>query len=165
MEGILAWLQCVGYVGCFLTESCWWALLGLIVLELTHRASMLVPQLLRPRAGKLGLGTAYVHGLQYASGDFVFFLDADLSHHVRLLYAENLYCTAVHHHHVQWESLASLESQVQRQRPVTDAAFALRCSPSIYQNSSGVAPHTLLSTTDLLKCHTCVFMMPTMANN
>jgi glycosyltransferase involved in cell wall biosynthesis len=39
-------------------------------------------QLLRPRPGKLGLGTAYVHGLRFASGDFVFFLDADLSHHV-----------------------------------------------------------------------------------
>ncbi len=39
-------------------------------------------QLLRPRAGKLGLGTAYVHGLQFASGNFVFIIDADLSHHV-----------------------------------------------------------------------------------
>ncbi len=39
-------------------------------------------QLLKPRAGKLGLGTAYVHGLQFATGDFVFIIDADLSHHV-----------------------------------------------------------------------------------
>lgn len=44
---------------------------------------MPVLQLLRPRAGKLGLGTAYVHGLQFATGDFVFIIDADLSHHVR----------------------------------------------------------------------------------
>lgn len=36
---------------------------------------------LRPRAGKLGLGTAYVHGLQSASGDFVIIMDADFSHH------------------------------------------------------------------------------------
>mgnify|MGYP000407789642 FL=1 len=36
---------------------------------------------LRPRAGKLGLGTAYVHGLQYVTGDFVIIMDADFSHH------------------------------------------------------------------------------------
>lgn len=36
---------------------------------------------LKPRAGKLGLGTAYVHGLQYASGNFVIIMDADFSHH------------------------------------------------------------------------------------
>lgn len=40
---------------------------------------------LRPRAGKLGLGTAYVHGLQYATGDFVVIMDADLSHHPKYL--------------------------------------------------------------------------------
>ncbi|KAI3402812.2 UBA2 [Candida oxycetoniae] len=37
--------------------------------------------LLRPRAGKLGLGTAYVHGLQYVTGNFVIIMDADFSHH------------------------------------------------------------------------------------
>lgn len=37
--------------------------------------------LLKPRAGKLGLGTAYVHGLQYATGNFVVIMDADFSHH------------------------------------------------------------------------------------
>ncbi|CUM63124.1 uncharacterized protein PRCAT00000691001 [Priceomyces carsonii] len=36
---------------------------------------------LRPRAGKLGLGTAYVHGLKYATGNFVIIMDADFSHH------------------------------------------------------------------------------------
>lgn len=41
------------------------------------------PQLLRPRAGKLGLGSAYIHGLQHVTGDFVIIMDADLSHHVR----------------------------------------------------------------------------------
>ena len=41
--------------------------------------------LLRPRAGKLGLGTAYVHGLKHASGDFVVLMDADLSHHPKYL--------------------------------------------------------------------------------
>lgn len=30
-------------------------------------------------------GTAYVHGLKYASGDFVIILDADLSHHVSIV--------------------------------------------------------------------------------
>lgn len=37
--------------------------------------------LLRPRAGKLGLGTAYVHGIAHATGDFVVIMDADFSHH------------------------------------------------------------------------------------
>ena len=37
--------------------------------------------ILKPRAGKLGLGTAYVHGLQFASGTFVIIMDADFSHH------------------------------------------------------------------------------------
>ncbi|KAL4435629.1 hypothetical protein ABPG77_002592 [Micractinium sp. CCAP 211/92] len=41
--------------------------------------------LLRPRAGKLGLGTAYVHGLKHATGDFVIIMDADLSHHPKYI--------------------------------------------------------------------------------
>lgn len=36
---------------------------------------------LRPRAGKLGLGTAYIHGLEYVTGEFVIIMDADFSHH------------------------------------------------------------------------------------
>jgi dolichol-phosphate mannosyltransferase len=40
---------------------------------------------LKPRAGKLGLGTAYVHGLQYSSGNFVVIMDADLSHHPKFI--------------------------------------------------------------------------------
>ncbi|EGV64355.1 dolichol-P-mannose synthesis [Yamadazyma tenuis] len=36
---------------------------------------------LRPRPGKLGLGTAYVHGLQFVTGNFVIIMDADFSHH------------------------------------------------------------------------------------
>ncbi len=34
------------------------------------------------RAGKLGLGSAYKDGLGLATGNFVFLMDADLSHHV-----------------------------------------------------------------------------------
>eukprot|EP00116_Pleurobrachia_bachei_P008891 sb/3469153/ len=41
--------------------------------------------LLRPRAGKLGLGTAYVHGLKSATGEFVIILDADMSHHPKFI--------------------------------------------------------------------------------
>lgn len=41
--------------------------------------------LLRPRHAKLGLGTAYVHGLKHASGDFIIIMDADLSHHPKYL--------------------------------------------------------------------------------
>ncbi|KAL5962618.1 Dolichol-phosphate mannosyltransferase subunit 1 [Taenia solium] len=37
-------------------------------------------KVLKPRQKKEGLGSAYVHGLKYATGDFVFIMDADLSH-------------------------------------------------------------------------------------
>ncbi|KAL8791329.1 MAG: hypothetical protein Q9195_005948 [Heterodermia aff. obscurata] len=40
---------------------------------------------LKPRSGKLGLGTAYVHGLQYARGNFVIIMDADFSHHPKFI--------------------------------------------------------------------------------
>lgn len=40
--------------------------------------------LLRPRAAKLGLGTAYIHGIKHASGNFIIIMDADLSHHVNV---------------------------------------------------------------------------------
>jgi len=40
---------------------------------------------LRARAGKLGLGTAYVHGLQFATGNFVIIMDADFSHHPKFI--------------------------------------------------------------------------------
>ena len=40
---------------------------------------------LKPRKAKLGLGTAYVHGLKYASGDFVLIMDSDLSHHPKFI--------------------------------------------------------------------------------
>eukprot|EP00842_Homolaphlyctis_polyrhiza_P004218 jgi/Hompol1/4798/HPOL_003908-RA len=40
---------------------------------------------LRPRPGKLGLGTAYVHGIQHATGDFVIIMDADMSHHPKFI--------------------------------------------------------------------------------
>lgn len=42
-------------------------------------------QVLKPRAGKLGLGTAYVHGLNFCTGNFVIIMDADFSHHVSCL--------------------------------------------------------------------------------
>lgn len=38
--------------------------------------------LLHPRASKLGLGTAYMHGIKHANGNFIIIMDADLSHHV-----------------------------------------------------------------------------------
>ncbi|XJO78265.1 hypothetical protein BDV3_002736 [Batrachochytrium dendrobatidis] len=41
--------------------------------------------LLRPRAGKLGLGTAYVHGIESSTGNFVFIMDADMSHHPKFI--------------------------------------------------------------------------------
>ena len=41
--------------------------------------------ILKPRAGKLGLGTAYVHGLQFCTGTFVLIMDADFSHHPKFI--------------------------------------------------------------------------------
>lgn len=40
---------------------------------------------LKPRAKKLGLGTAYIHGIKYATGDFIIIMDADLSHHPKFV--------------------------------------------------------------------------------
>ncbi len=34
------------------------------------------------REGKLGLGSAYIEGCKLCSGDFIFIMDADFSHHV-----------------------------------------------------------------------------------
>ncbi|VDM57605.1 unnamed protein product [Angiostrongylus costaricensis] len=41
--------------------------------------------ILKPREGKLGLGTAYIHGLKYARGQFIILMDADLSHHPKFI--------------------------------------------------------------------------------
>eukprot|EP00877_Chromochloris_zofingiensis_P001626 jgi/Chrzof1/11464/Cz05g37170.t1 len=41
--------------------------------------------ILKPRQKKLGLGTAYAHGLQFARGNWVVLMDADLSHHPKYL--------------------------------------------------------------------------------
>ncbi|KAI2783355.1 family 2 glycosyltransferase [Daldinia loculata] len=40
---------------------------------------------LKARSGKLGLGTAYVHGLQFVTGNFVIIMDADFSHHPKFI--------------------------------------------------------------------------------
>jgi dolichol-phosphate mannosyltransferase len=40
---------------------------------------------LKTRSGKLGLGTAYVHGLEFATGNFVIIMDADFSHHPKFI--------------------------------------------------------------------------------
>ena len=40
---------------------------------------------LRPREKKLGLGTAYMHGIKHATGNFVVIMDADLSHHPKFI--------------------------------------------------------------------------------
>jgi dolichol-phosphate mannosyltransferase len=55
-----------------------------IATELQHQ---LGPEkiILKPRSGKLGLGSAYIHGLKYARGDFVIIMDVDLSHHPRYI--------------------------------------------------------------------------------
>ncbi|KAK6588749.1 hypothetical protein RS030_2270 [Cryptosporidium xiaoi] len=37
------------------------------------------------RSGKLGLGTAYMKGFEYSSGDFIILMDCDLSHHPKYI--------------------------------------------------------------------------------
>ncbi|TKC41694.1 hypothetical protein EI555_013816 [Monodon monoceros] len=41
--------------------------------------------LLRPREQKLGLGTAYIHGVKHATGNHIIIMDADLSHHPKFI--------------------------------------------------------------------------------
>ncbi|KAK4336889.1 hypothetical protein RND71_043716 [Anisodus tanguticus] len=41
--------------------------------------------ILRPRSGKLGLGTAYLYGSETAKGNFIILMDADLSHHPKFI--------------------------------------------------------------------------------
>ncbi|KAL1779394.1 dolichol-phosphate mannosyltransferase subunit 1 isoform X2 [Sigmodon hispidus] len=41
--------------------------------------------LLRPLEKKLGLGTAYIHGLKHATGNSIIIMDADLSHHPKFI--------------------------------------------------------------------------------
>ncbi|KAG5440072.1 hypothetical protein PCK2_000584 [Pneumocystis canis] len=38
--------------------------------------------ILKTRSKKLGLGTAYIYGLQFCTGNFIIIMDADVSHHV-----------------------------------------------------------------------------------
>lgn len=40
---------------------------------------------LKPRKEKLGLGTAYVHGMKNATGNYIIIMDADLSHHPKFI--------------------------------------------------------------------------------
>lgn len=41
--------------------------------------------MLKVRPGKLGLGSAYIDGIDLCRGEFIFLMDADLSHHVRFM--------------------------------------------------------------------------------
>lgn len=46
-----------------------------------HLLLVLSFQVLKPRPGKLGLGTAYIYGMKFARGSFIILMDADMSHH------------------------------------------------------------------------------------
>ncbi|VEL32746.1 unnamed protein product [Protopolystoma xenopodis] len=41
--------------------------------------------IIKPRASKLGLGTAYLYGLKFSRGEFVIIMDADLSHNPKFI--------------------------------------------------------------------------------
>lgn len=62
---------------------------------------------LRPRKAKLGLGTAYIHGVKHATGNFIILMDADLSHHVR---RTNQIADTLHHYLSTFCSLNSFQS-------------------------------------------------------
>ncbi|CAN8068695.1 unnamed protein product [Agarophyton chilense] len=51
-------------------------------LQLSYGADKII---LRPRERRAGLGSAYMHGAKYATGNFVIILDADLSHHPKFI--------------------------------------------------------------------------------
>ena len=40
---------------------------------------------LHARAGKLGLGSAYIEGLATCTGNYIILMDADLSHHPKFI--------------------------------------------------------------------------------
>jgi len=55
-----------------------------VALELQRTIGAKWLQILK-RAGKLGLGSAYIDGLKLCTGDFVILMDADLSHHPKFI--------------------------------------------------------------------------------
>ncbi|XP_033226426.1 probable dolichol-phosphate mannosyltransferase [Belonocnema kinseyi] len=57
-------------------------------LEMAKQLQMLYGKekiVLRPREKKLGLGTAYLHGIKHATGNYIIIMDADLSHHPKFI--------------------------------------------------------------------------------
>mmetsp|Transcript_20645 Transcript_20645/g.29567 ORF Transcript_20645/g.29567 Transcript_20645/m.29567 type:complete len:238 (-) Transcript_20645:79-792(-) len=52
-----------------------------LVAERLQKVYKAMNMIIISRPGKLGLGSAYMTGLKQCSGDFVFLMDADMSHH------------------------------------------------------------------------------------
>ena len=52
-----------------------------LVAERLQKVYKTMKMIIISRPGKLGLGSAYMTGLKQCSGDFVFLMDADMSHH------------------------------------------------------------------------------------
>uniref|UniRef100_A0A7N5JPS0 Dolichol-phosphate mannosyltransferase subunit 1 n=1 Tax=Ailuropoda melanoleuca TaxID=9646 RepID=A0A7N5JPS0_AILME len=53
--------------------------------KIHHVKYLISSVLLRPREKKLGLGTAYIHGMKHATGNYIIIMDADLSHHPKFI--------------------------------------------------------------------------------
>eukprot|EP00358_Blepharisma_japonicum_P001621 CAMPEP_0202945188 /NCGR_PEP_ID=MMETSP1395-20130829/6148_1 /ASSEMBLY_ACC=CAM_ASM_000871 /TAXON_ID=5961 /ORGANISM="Blepharisma japonicum, Strain Stock R1072" /LENGTH=214 /DNA_ID=CAMNT_0049644893 /DNA_START=77 /DNA_END=721 /DNA_ORIENTATION=+ len=51
--------------------------------QVVHQLQKVYPDKIKlhTRPGKLGLGSAYIEGMKFCSGNFVILMDADLSHH------------------------------------------------------------------------------------
>ncbi|XP_054437440.1 LOW QUALITY PROTEIN: dolichol-phosphate mannosyltransferase subunit 1-like [Pteronotus mesoamericanus] len=56
-----------------------------VVAEQLEKIHGLDKILLRPREKKLGLGTAYIHGMKHTTGNCIIIRDADLSHHPKFI--------------------------------------------------------------------------------
>ena len=52
--------------------------------------------ILHSRGGKLGLGSAYIDGLEFCSGNFIFLMDADMSHHPKFIPEFIKYCIYIY---------------------------------------------------------------------
>ncbi|KAK2520607.1 hypothetical protein Q9233_011243 [Columba guinea] len=72
--------------------------------------------LLRPRARKLGLGTAYIHGMKHATGNFIVIMDADLSHHVNFVLSDCSYFEILYYLHANIRSVFLMKSTTYRKQ-------------------------------------------------
>lgn len=67
------------------------------------------------------IGTAYVHGIQHATGDFIFILDADMSHHVRSDCSTDVLCLAAGYSYIK-----EMRSTVSRKMKADSCSYSVQ---------------------------------------